>query len=81
MFTRRSQEHAHLTDHLSGTHCFNKFICWIILLFSIMPLTAFCLKLSYVFQNLFKYAIRVSNSLEPDQARPFVGPDLGPNCL
>ena len=21
------------------------------------------------------------NSLEPDQARRFVGPDLGPNCL
>ena len=25
--------------------------------------------------------IRVSNSLEPDQARHFVEPDLGPNCL
>ena len=24
---------------------------------------------------------RVSNSLDPDQARHFVGPDLGPNCL
>ena len=23
----------------------------------------------------------VSNSLDPDQARRFVGPDLGPNCL
>ena len=23
----------------------------------------------------------VSNRLEPDQARHFVGPDLGPNCL
>ena len=22
-----------------------------------------------------------SNSLDPDQARHFVGPDLGPNCL
>ena len=26
-------------------------------------------------------SIRVSNSLDPDQARRFVGPDLGPNCL
>ena len=26
-------------------------------------------------------AIRVSNSLDPDQARRFVGPDLGPNSL
>ena len=24
---------------------------------------------------------RVSNSLDPDQTRHFVGPDLGPNCL
>ena len=23
----------------------------------------------------------VSNSLDPDQARRYVGPDLGPNCL
>ena len=25
--------------------------------------------------------IRVANSLDPDQARHFVRPDLGPNCL
>ena len=25
--------------------------------------------------------IRMSNSLDPDQARHFVGPDLGSNCL
>ena len=25
--------------------------------------------------------MRVSNSLDPDQARCFDGPDLGPNCL
>ena len=25
--------------------------------------------------------ITVSNSLDQDQARHFVGPDLGPNCL
>ena len=29
----------------------------------------------------FFNAIRVSNSLDPDQARHFVGPDLGPTCL
>ena len=29
----------------------------------------------------FFITIRVSNSLDPDQARHFVGPDLGPNCL
>ena len=29
----------------------------------------------------FFITIRVSNSLDPDQARHFVGPDLGSNCL
>ena len=24
---------------------------------------------------------RMSNSLDPDQARRFVGPDIGPHCL
>ena len=28
-----------------------------------------------------EYHQSVSNSLDPDQARHFVGPDLGPNCL
>ena len=30
---------------------------------------------------IFFNAIRVSNNLDPDQARQFVGPDLSPNCL
>ena len=25
--------------------------------------------------------MKMSNSLDPDQAQRFVGPDLGPNCL
>ena len=29
----------------------------------------------------FKNTIRVSNSLDPDQIKHFVGPDQGPNCL
>ena len=32
-------------------------------------------------KNSFRNIIRVSNSLDPDQARHFVGPDLGPSCL
>ena len=35
----------------------------------------------YIFKKSLRNAIRVSNSLDPDQARHFVGPDLGPNCL
>ena len=30
-------------------------------------------------KNSSKHTIRVSNSLDPDQAQRFVGPDLGPN--
>ena len=34
------------------------------------------------FKNDFRSkSIRVSNSLDPDQDRHFVGPDLSPNCL
>ena len=32
-------------------------------------------------KNSFRNTIRVSNRLDPDQARHFVGPDLGPKCL
>ena len=32
-------------------------------------------------KNSFRDAIRVSNSLDPDQAQRFVGSDLDPNCL
>ena len=32
-------------------------------------------------KNCFRNAIRVSNGLDQDQTRHFVGPDLGPNCL
>ena len=31
--------------------------------------------------GFFFTTIRVSNSLDPDQARHLVGPDLGPKCL
>ena len=32
-------------------------------------------------KNYFRNTIRVSNSLDPDQARPYVGPDQGPKCF
>ena len=34
-----------------------------------------------MFQNSLKNTISVSNSLDPDQAQHFVGPDLDQNCL
>ena len=35
----------------------------------------------FFFKLTFRNTIRVSNSLDADQARHFVGPGLGPNCL
>ena len=34
-----------------------------------------------VSKNSFTNTIRVSNGLDPSQARNYVRPDLGPNCL
>ena len=43
---------------------------------------AFCFRLQLTFsKNSFKNTIRVSNRLDPDQDRHFVGPDLVTNCL
>ena len=36
---------------------------------------------SAVSKNSFRKDIKVSDSLDPDQARHYVGPDLSPNCL
>ena len=47
-------------------------------------LHAFChLLIFFKFFQSCRKMIRMSNtcSLDPDQARRFVGPDLGPNCL
>ena len=49
---------------------FSRFICCLLTFFQID-----------FFSNKIENTIRVSNSLDPDQARHFVGPDLGPNCL
>ena len=55
------------------------FACWVIFNYFVV----YCLlfpKLTFS-KNSFKNNIRVSNNLDPDQDRHFVGPDLGPNCL
>ena len=32
-------------------------------------------------KNSFRYTVKMSNGLDPDQDRRSVGPDPGPNCL
>ena len=55
-----------------------------------LPTGEFCMlscRLLFFFQNQtfskdsFRNTLRVSNSLDTDQARHIVGPDLGSNCL
>ena len=48
--------------------------------------SCFCCRLLTSFkinflENSFRNTIRVSNSLDPDQAQHYVGPDLSPDCL
>ena len=38
-------------------------------------------KISFLKKNSFRNTFRVSNSLDPDQDRHYVGPNLGSNCL
>ena len=48
----------------------------------ILASAIFFFKTNFFFQKkTFMNTIRVSNSLDPGQARLFVGPDLGPSCL
>ena len=71
-----SHEHDHLRNSTLNA-------CWDFL-------NHFCRLQVYFKINLFKKksiirhwpnTIRVSNNLDPDQERSFVGPDMGPNCL
>ena len=55
------------------------FAFWVIFHHFLLSVDFFKIKLFRI--NSFRNTIRVSNSLDPDQARHFVGPDLGPNCL
>ena len=36
---------------------------------------------AFILEKLMLFSIRVSKSLDPNQERYSVGPDLGPNCL
>ena len=64
---------------ISGFSRTNLFACWVIL-HAFLSSGDFFFKINF-FKKKKKKTIRVSNSLVPDQARCFVGPDLGLNCL
>ena len=54
------------------------FACWVI--FHAFLSSADFSKITFSI-NSFGNTIRVSNGLDSDQDRQFVGPDLDPNCL
>ena len=41
----------------------------------------FFFKINFFQKNYFRNTIRVSNILDPNQVRHFIGPDLSQNCL
>ena len=56
------------------THCLlGNFSCFFVVCWFFSKL--------FFWKKSFRNTIRMSNSMDPDQARRFVGPDLGPNCL
>ena len=64
-----------LTWNVNHSH----FACWVIFYTFAVVCWLFS-KLTFS-KNSFRNTISVSNSLDPDQARHSVGPDLDPNCL
>ena len=65
-----------MLDHLDFAYLF---ACWEILHAFLSSADFFYLKIA--FKKIFYEIPLVSNSLDPDQARQFVRPDLGPNYL
>ena len=57
------------------------FACWVIFPSFVVVCWLFS-KLTFFFQKIsFRNTIRVSNRLDPDQDRHYIGPDLDPYCL
>ena len=67
--------------HICEKVYINQLLDFRILLFVLFFFHTLLLCHSLLFELDVFNTIQVSNSLDPDQARHFVGPDLGPNCL
>ena len=60
-----------------GIVCKYSIIAYWVIFHTFLSTAGFFSKENIIFRN----TIRMSNSLDPDQARRFVGPDQDPNCL
>ena len=74
--TKKLEKHKKLvwTLYLLGNSACSFVVCWSI--FSKKKI-----KIDFFENKQFRNCFWASNSLDPDQARGFVGPDLDPNCL
>ena len=61
--------------------CIQDYFALCLLVFAcIFVVCLFIFKINFL-KTSFRNTTRVSNNLDPDQARRSVGPDLDPNCL
>ena len=67
-----------LSPETCGRNSFNSAF-WVIMQ-AFFVVSCFIFKIDFS-EYCFRNTTSVSNSLDPDQGRRFVGPDLGPNCL
>ena len=68
-------------DNSVGKLCLQRLILCLLGNFSYFLSSADFISKSSFSKNYFGITIGVSNSLDPDKARRFVGPGLDPNCL
>ena len=66
--------------HICEKVYFDQLLDFRILLLLFLHTLLLCHILLFACWNFFN-TIQVSKSFDPDQARHFVGPDLGPDCL
>ena len=59
---------------------YSKLFAFWVILHAFLPSVDFFFKLTFS-KKSFRNTVRESNSLDPNQARRFVEPDLGPDCL
>ena len=64
----------------SGVTSYMYIVCAYWVIFHDFLLSANFFKIIFL-KTFSRNTIRMSNSLDPDQAQHFVGPDLDPNCL
>ena len=72
---------SNITAILKKTHFRDALFTCNVVLFAFLLSASFFPKINAFKEFFNKYNIRVSKSLNPNQVKHFISPDLGPNCL